>query len=450
MEEFLQDKIFQFYYQKIYGKKSNYQTFKTFADKDKVSFLINLYLFMSNINKNNNNNSIKNKEKEINYNINNEKDNLYLDNYNKIMSEYKNILNKYNKEFHSKPNNSINEEKKEINKINTFKLNSANEQSKDNDNYKKENNEFNINIDTDNYFEEKKEEDKEIIINSKRNDIDININHRNNFKSGKETNINENMNNDSNINKNLTKEEYFQKHQQNDNASLKGNNIKNKYNNFKSMNNNIENNLLEISSRSGDKINSSMEKNSSSKFNINNISPKNKIKSTNSRNLTKKKSPEKKDIILEDQTITEKSLIHLEEFTNDNIVEKLIKCPQNKYISLNCSEANQIALVIINLMESKNDLENEIEEERKNNIIKFDKLKLDFEKQKKDIKASYDKKKFNVIKVLGELDKEINEEKIFLEEEQKGYNLWDHISIENQRTKEIRENIMKKLENFKK
>ena len=457
MEEFLQDKIFQFYYQKIYGKKSNYQTFKTFADKDKVSFLINLYLFMSNINKNNNNNSIKNKEKEINYNINNEKDNLYLDNYNKIMSEYTNILNKYNKEFHSKPNNSINEEKKEINKINTFKLNSANEQSKDNDNYKKENNEFNINIDTDNYFEEKKEEDKEIIINSKRNDIDININHRNNFKSGKETNINENMNNDSNINKNLTKEEYFQKHQQNYNESLKDNNIKNKYNNAKSMNNNIENNLLEISSRSGDKINSSMEKNSSYKFNINNernlkdnIFPKNKIKSTNSRNLTKKKSPEKKDIILEDQTITEKSLIHLEEFTNDNIVEKLIKCPQNKYISLNCSEANQIALVIINLMESKNDLENEIEEERKKNIIKYDKLKLDYEKQKNDIKASYDKKEINVIKVLGELEKEINDEKSFLEEEQKGYNLWDHISIENQRTKEIRENIMKKLENFKK
>ena len=450
MEEFLQDKIFQFYYQKIYGKKSNYQTFKTFADKDKVSFLINLYLFISNINKNNNDNSIKNKEKEINYNINNEKDNLYLDNYNKIMSEYTNILNKYNKEFHSKPNNIINEEKKEINNINTFKLNSANEKCKDNDNYKKENNEFNINIDTDNYFEEKKEEDKEIIINSKRNDIDIYINHKNNFKSGKETNINDNMNNDSNINKNLTKEEYFQKHQQNDNESLKDNNIKNKYNNAKSMNNNIENNLLEISSRSGDKINSSMEKNSSYKFNINNISPKNKIKSTNSRNLTKKKSPEKKDIILEDQTITEKSLIHLEEFTNDNIVEKLIKCPQNKYISLNCSEANQIALVIINLMESKNDLENEIEEERKKNIIKFDKLKLDYEKQKNDIKSSYDKKEKNVIKILGELEKEINDEKSFLEEDQKGYNLWDHISIENQRTKEIRENIMKKLENFKK
>ena len=450
MEEFLQDKIFQFYYQKIYGKKSNYQTFKTFADKDKVSFLINLYLFISNINKNNNDNSIKNKEKEINYNINNEKDNLYLDNYNKIMSEYTNILNKYNKEFHSKPNNIINEEKKEINNINTFKLNSVNEKCKDNDNYKKENNEFNINIDTDNYFEEKKEADKEIIINSKRNDIDMNINHKKNFKSGKETKINDNMNNDSNINKNLTKEEYFQKHQQNDNELLKDNNIKNKYNNAKSMNNNIENNLLEISSRSGDKINSSMEQNSSSKFNINNISPKNKIKSTNSRNLTKKKSPEKKDIILEDQTITEKSLIHLEEFTNDNIVEKLIKCPQNKYISLNCSEANQIALVIINLMESKNDLENEIEEERKKNIIKFDKLKLDYEKQKNDIKSSYDKKENNVIKVLGELEKEINDEKSFLEEEQKGYNLWDHISIENQRTKEIRENIMKKLENFKK
>ena len=101
-------------------------------------------------------------------------------------------------------------------------------------------------------------------------------------------------------------------------------------------------------------------------------------------------------------------------------------------------------------MESKNDLENEIEEERKKNIIKFDKIKLDYEKQKNDIKSSYDKKEKNVIKILGELEKEINDEKSFLEEDQKGYNLWDHISIENQRTKEIRENIMKKLENFKK
>ena len=450
MEEFLQDKIFQFYYHKIYGKKSNYQTFKTFTDKDKVSFLINLYLFISNINKNNNDNLIKNKEKEIKHNISNEKDNLFLDNYNKIMNEYTNILNKYNKEFHLKPNNIINEENKKINDINKFQMNNMNEKCEKKETYKKDNNEFNINIDTDNYFEEKKE-DKEIIIKSKRNDIDISINHEYNYKLEK---INNNINTDSNKNKYLKAEDYIQMQQPNDNESIKDND--NKYNDAKTMNNSIENNILEISSRSCDKLNnSSMNKNSSFKFDINNnnnlkahISQKNKIKSA--RNLIMKKFPEKKDFILEDQTITEKSLIHLEEFTNDNIVEKLIKCPQNKYISLNCSEANQIALVIINLMESKNDLENEIEEERKNNINKFDKLKLDFEKQKKDIKASYDKKKFNVIKVLGDLDKEINEEKIFLEKEQKGYNLWDHISIENQRTKEIRENIMKKLENFKK
>ena len=37
----------------------------------------------------------------------------------------------------------------------------------------------------------------------------------------------------------------------------------------------------------------------------------------------------------------------LDEFKNDNIVERLIKCPQNEYISLNCSEANKLALVLI-------------------------------------------------------------------------------------------------------
>ena len=93
-----------------------------------------------------------------------------------------------------------------------------------------------------------------------------------------------------------------------------------------------------------------------------------------------------KDIALTEKTLTEKSITQLEEFTNDNIVEKLIKCPQNKNISLNCSEANKIALVLINLMESKNDLETEIEEERKKNEIILEKLKLDFEQEKNDIK----------------------------------------------------------------
>ena len=55
-----------------------------------------------------------------------------------------------------------------------------------------------------------------------------------------------------------------------------------------------------------------------------------------------------------------------------------------------------------------------------------------------------------MINILNELRKEIDEEKKFLEEEEKGYNLWDHVSIENQRTKEIRENIIKKLASFKK
>ena len=64
MEEFLQDKIFQFYYKKIYGKKSNYLSFKTFTDKDKVSFLINLYLYISNINNNTKNDFNSNNENE--------------------------------------------------------------------------------------------------------------------------------------------------------------------------------------------------------------------------------------------------------------------------------------------------------------------------------------------------------------------------------------------------
>ena len=422
MEEFLKDKIFQFYYKKIYGKKSNYQSFKTFTDKDKVSFLINLYLFISNIN--NNNKSIQNSGIEINYNINNENDIFYQDNYNKIMNEYFYILNKYNNDFHSKP---IISDNKENNKDIIMEEDNKNQNkiSTKNSLYIKKNiNNNKINsFDTDNYFEEKKfEKENDIVINSQKNDIDINIENKQELKYGKYNYIN---NNSSKMNKmnNLIYEQNYQ------NQSNNINNI----NNYKNDNDRI-NNLT-----NNNKINNNQ---------INNLNSNNKINSpkNNNSNLVSK---EIKEIILTEHTLSEKSLIHLEEFTNDNIVEKLIKCPQNKYISLNCSEANKIALVIINLMESKNDLEIEIEEERKKNEIKFDKLKLDYEKQKNDIKSQYNKKEENVIQILGDLEKEINDEKSYLEEEQKGYNLWDHISIENQRTKEIKENIMKKLDSFK-
>lgn len=422
MEEFLKDKIFQFYYKKIYGKKSNYQSFKTFTDKDKVSFLINLYLFISNIN--NNNKSIQNSGIEINYNINNENDIFYQDNYNKIMNEYFYILNKYNNDFHSK---LIINDNKENNKNIIMEEDNKNQNkiSTKNSLYIKKNiNNNKINsFDTDNYFEEKKfEKENDIVINSQKNDIDINIENKQELKYGKYNYIN---NNSSKMNKmnNLIYEQNYQ------NQSNNINNI----NNYKNDNDRI-NNLT-----NNNKINNNQ---------INNLNSNNKINSpkNNNSNLVSK---EIKEIILTEHTLSEKSLIHLEEFTNDNIVEKLIKCPQNKYISLNCSEANKIALVIINLMESKNDLEIEIEEERKKNEIKFDKLKLDYEKQKNDIKSQYNKKEENVIQILGDLEKEINDEKSYLEEEQKGYNLWDHISIENQRTKEIKENIMKKLDSFK-
>ena len=446
MEEFLKDKIFQYYFHKIYGQKTNYQTFKTFSDKEKISFLINLFLFISDVD--NNTNFIKRKEYRINYNLDNEKDNLYQDNYNKIMSEYFNIINKYNEEFHSKPINHTKENQKV-----TYE-NEKNKVSKKDDNinldkneiYMKNNYRYNSDVDTDNYFEEKKNiSENEIIINSKQNDINIKINNKQNFDSGKYNFI---INTDSkkNKSKNLIIEENFQK-QQNNNEN-EGKNLRN----VKIMNNNNENdNKEKVSSSNELKNNSNINKNSNLPVNINDYNERRNIKSNNQINIINSRNEsEKKEIMLSEQTMTEKSFVHLEEFTNDNLVEKLIKCPQNKYISLNCNEANQVALVIINLMESKNDLENEIEEEKKKNEIILNKMKIDFEKQKNEIKAMYNKKENNFLKILGEFEKEINDERLFLEEEEKGYNLWDHVTIENQRTKEIRENIMAKISNFKK
>ena len=437
MEEFLQDKIFQFYYQKIYGKKSNYLSFKTFADKDKVSFLINLYLFISDIN--------NNKRKNI-YGQNNEKDNFFLDNYNKIMSEYTNILNKYNKKFHSK--DIIDENKLNINNIFL----------KDNNNIESTNKEENKIIINDLSY-------KEAILNNK-SDIspDMNNNVDNNKKQEENKLINNNNKNDlnSSINNsqkpNLNKIKIIKQNFQNNIEEDNDNRAENEKN--KTENINYKNNL-ENSSKSYDLQNINKSFKQISNINNNNFhiafNLNNKNNLIKSGNFTSRISPENqnlklmmKDIALTEKTLTEKSIAQLEEFTNDNIVEKLIKCPQNKNISLNCSEANKIALVLINLMESKNDLETEIEEERKKNEIILEKLKLDFEQEKNDIKSLFNKKENNIKNVLSDLENEINIEKTSLNEEEIGSNLWDHITIENQRTKEIRESIMKKLESFKK
>jgi len=437
MEEFLQDKIFQFYYQKIYGKKSNYLSFKTFADKDKVSFLINLYLFISDIN--------NNKRKNI-YGQNNEKDNFFLDNYNKIMSEYTNILNKYNKKFHSK--DIIDENKLNINNIflkDNNNIESTNKEEnkiiKNDLSYKEAilNNKSDISPDTNNNVDNnKKQEENKLINNNNKNDLNSNIN--NSQKP--------------NLNKIKIIKQNFQNNIEEDNDN-RAENEKNKTENINYKNN------LENSSKSYDLQNINKSFNQISNINNNNFhigfNLNNKNNLIKSGNFTSRISPENqnlklmmKDIALTEKTLTEKSIAQLEEFTNDNIVEKLIKCPQNKNISLNCSEANKIALVLINLMESKNDLETEIEEERKKNGIILEKLKLDFEQEKNDIKSLFNKKENNIKNVLSDLENEINIEKTSLNEEEIGSNLWDHITIENQRTKEIRESIMKKLESFKK
>ena len=257
-----------------------------------------------------------------------------------------------------------------------------------------------------------------------------------------------------NLNKIKIIKQNFQNNIEEDNDN-RAENEKNKTENINYKNN------LENSSKSYDLQNINKSFNQISNINNNNFhigfNLNNKNNLIKSGNFTSRISPENqnlklmmKDIALTEKTLTEKSIAQLEEFTNDNIVEKLIKCPQNKNISLNCSEANKIALVLINLMESKNDLETEIEEERKKNEIILEKLKLDFEQEKNDIKSLFNKKENNIKNVLSDLENEINIEKTSLNEEEIGSNLWDHITIENQRTKEIRESIMKKLESFKK
>jgi len=390
MEEFIKDKIFQYYYKKIYGQKSNYQSFIAFSDKDKVSFLINLYLFISNINKTNPNNISKITQYKKNENANTiisqteeEESNLfYQENYNKIMNDFNQILNKHNNK--SKINNS-------------------------NQNNLKENNSNNNN--------------KEIILNDNIQNKDENL--ANSLKNNNKSNI---EGNSDYLNPNEINNDYLENNQNDKNH----------------INNPINNKANELSSLQNDK---------NSPKNIDNNIDENQKKITQEKtNKDQNENNEKlliKDIVLTNQTITEQSKIDLEEFKDGNIVEKLINCPQNNSISLNCFEANKIALVIINLLETKNDLENEIEEEKKKNEFRLDKLKIDCERQKKNFKLNYDKKEINILETLNKIKSDIEDEKKFLDDNIKSYNLWDKVSIENQRTKEIKECIIKKLETLK-
>ena len=302
-------------------------------------------------------------------------------------------------------------------------------------NYNYESNSKFIN-DEDNYFEEKQNiNEKEIIIESKKNDIDTTIN-KPPLKPGSPLCIiNSNKNKRNYTINTLLSSQYINYNNQNssqkiisiNNQSININKNKNNNNNESVENKNIN--------KSKNLLNKSCQ----------NLNDTNSLGNSNEKLLVK-------DLIVINQTITDKSRINLEldEFKNENIVEKLIKCPQNKYISLDCSEANKLALVIINLMETKNDLENEIEEERKKNEIKLNKLKLDFDRQKRNIKSNYDKRELNILETLNQMKKEIDIEKKFLDDNIKSYNLWDQVTIENQKTKEIRENIIKKLEALKK
>ena len=461
MEEFIKDKIFQFYYKKIYGQKSNYNSFKTFSDKDKVSFLINLYLFISNINSNNNcrnsnldnNIQISKDNSAKNSNQQDENDIFYIDNYNKIMNNFKSILDKYKNESKdingNKENNSLVEKYNNNEKLITgnktvpkddknlfpkkFKKNFRDIPIYIKYNYNFESKNKN-NGDEDNFsLEENNLTEKEKIIISEKNDIDVEIN-KPLLKSGSPLCT-------ININSKINKINALKQSQNDENINEENKIIENK---------NIEsNNLINKMEKSTVNKNfiSERENNLNDKLFLCKSCPN---LNENESSLTNSEKLLVKDLILINSTITEKTRMNLEEFKNESVVEKLIKCPQNKFICLDCTEANKLALVIINLMVTKKELENEIEEEKKRNEIRLNRLKSDFNRRKREIKSINDKREKSLYDTLSLLKKEIADEKKFLDENIKSYYLWDKISIENQKTKEIKENIIKKLESIKK
>ena len=467
MEEFLQDKIFQFYYQKTFGKDSNYLSFKTFNDKDKISFLINLYLFISNYNNKNslNDDSILNKlynEYNTEYQISNqisenEEDLFYKDNYNKIMNDFNQIVNKYN-------NNQ------EIQFTSTIPLNNDIESSC----FEKSNNDTILNI---NNFPNMKNAGCNAYM---KYNYDYNLNNNDSFdkeiisKNSSKQNLKLKIKNIINENNELYKELSDTKY---DDIILKSvkNDINININNKPQLK--LNSPLCIVNNNSYNKVNTILSIQCNKNFSRNNISfftnlsqsfyssnntkriieipiidteeTKNINKINQSTSLVNLDKTIFKDLILINSTDKQIQKEKLAEFKEGNIVDKLFNCPQNKYISLNCTEANKLAQVIISLMETKNDLENVVEEEKKKNDVRLNRLKMDCDRIKNNLKSDYDLKQLNLLEELNKIKSEINQKQNELKNYKNENQSWDHITIEKEETKKIKDMILQKIDLIK-
>ena len=341
-DRLIKDKIFQYYYNKIYND-SNYNNFKKFSYEKKSIFLCDLFLFF---------NSHKKNKKII----------IKEDQNNKLKNEFQKILNKYSMPFYQNDSFSNNNN----NFINNIEI----ELNNNNNNKNKKNSfeKFNINKSRNDEFLTKNTLKNRIFSYSKLN-FDFDSSSKNlisNFNTFKE---NENFDNNNNFeSKQIVNFPIF-KSKKNDiddrekiyeNLNKKTNNSY--YLNYKSTKNfDSSKNLTIFNNKIFSKRKFYSFNNNESKFFYS------KINNNNNKILIN-------DFILINQSINQESKISFREFNKEDLVERLFKCPDEKFITLNSKEAKKIANVIIEFMRKEKNYEKIIQENNKKNKENIQKI----------------------------------------------------------------------------
>lgn len=176
------------------------------------------------------------------------------------------------------------------------------------------------------------------------------------------------------------------------------------------------------------------------------------MQKTNPKTKGKNKTMVLNDVVLINQSITDESHIQLKNFNRGDLVERLFNCPANKYITLSSSEAEKVGSIIIELLRSENDLKAFIQN-RNNELDKLTSLlneqknkTFDTEMELNLLKKEFENKKKLVDKYIQNINEKIENTKDIFDEKtninENNTNIEINDKIHQEILKEINNNLL--------
>ena len=446
----MEDRIFKFFFNKKYQNNKDYKSFKDLSSDLKIDFLIELYLYTMD------NNKIIYEKEESKLEKNAE---LIKSNFQKILEKFK--LPDY-KEFIIDPRiNSLGKItfQNDENKHNAIIDSPYTEKINSNLNYNNNNN-FTSFYTEKNFNKTFSRNDKiiPITIYSKTNfNLDLINQNTDNFEKKDLYNLEDNFEAKQTYDFPLFKSTKNDIMQQPNLKNISFNKFSNIYITNKSDINFHSNFFLkDYKTLTNPSMKSNINK--SLQFYLNNnltnsslTYSKNNILINNDTTIFKK--PIKKrgviinDLVLINQSFSQDSKVPFREFNENDLIDRLFKCPSDKFITLDSIEAAKIGQIILEYMRNEkelkiilDDLKNEIE---KLNILYNEEKnkKNDTEKELNLLKTNYENKKNLIGNYIDSLTKKLEVTKEEFNEIEKNY-----ICIDEKTKQEILNEINQNLE----